>query len=109
MENKTNLQLAISFARKRMHEGMNFDEASAATAKFLYGNVHCSAMYAQTVGLRAASIVDGEINSQYLDMSLSNSDTVVLANPVNGERTNVSMSVVIRALQCLARSAAATA
>lgn len=108
MENKTNLQLAISFARNRMHEGMTFDEASAATAKYLYSNVHCSAMYAQTVGLRATAIVDSEINSQYLDISLSNSKTVVLANPVNGERTKVSMSVVIRALQCLARSSAAT-
>lgn len=109
MENKTNLQIAISFARKRMQAGMTFDEASAATAKFLYGNVHCSAMYAQTVGLRATAIVDSEINSQYLDISLSNSSAIVLANPVNGERTTVSMKTIIHALQCLARSTSTAA
>lgn len=109
MENKTNLQIAISFARKRMQSGMTFDETSAATAKYLYGNVHCSAMYAQTVGLRAAAIVDSEINSQFLDISMSTGETVVLANPANGERTSVSMKTIIHALQCLSRSTSTAA
>lgn len=105
MQNKpTNLQIAITFARNRMNEGMTFDETSAATAQYLYRSIDCSAMYAQTVGLRAAGIVDAEINSQFLDLSLSTSDTIVLANPANGERSKISMKVVIHALQCLARS-----
>ena len=104
MKKQTDLQMAITFARARMQDGMNFDEASAATARYLFGNTECSAMYAQTVGLRAAGIVDAEINSQFLDLSMSTSDTIVLANPANGERSMVSMKVVIHALQCLARS-----
>ncbi len=108
MQIPTNLQLAIKFARSRFEEGLNFDETSAATVRYLYGNTACSAMYAQTVGLRAAAIVDSEINSQFLDISMSTGDSVVLANPVNGERTTVSMKTIIHALQCLARSTAAT-
>lgn len=109
MTQQTTLQMAITFARARMQGGMTFDEASAATARYLFGNTECSAMYAQTVGLRAAGIVDAEINSQFLDMSLSTVDTIVIANPANGEKTKVSMKVVIHALQCLARSQANSA
>lgn len=102
----TALELANSFARSRMKLGMNFDDTNAATARYLFGNTECSAMYAQTLALRATAQAEAEINGQYLDISLSTSETIVLANPVNGERTKVCTKVVIHALQCLARSQA---
>lgn len=112
MQTPTNLQLAIQFARRRIGEGLSFDDVNERTSRFLYQELRLPLIEAQVTALRAAALVDAEANSRYLDTSLSTGDTAVIANPVNGSRMEVSIRVINHALQCLAgqqvRSAAAT-
>lgn len=109
MQIPTKLQLAIQFARRRAAEGLTFDEISERTALYLYQQLNCSVIEAEATGLRAAVVVDSEYSSLYMDLSTSTSDEVAITNPATGERSIVSMAVVVRALQCLARSTTATA
>lgn len=113
MEKLSNMQLAITFARRRINEGLTFDEVSERTALYMYQQLNCSVIEAQTASLRAAAIVDAELSSLYFDMSRSTSDTAVISDPSSGQRQHISLHVVNHALRCLARSnlntAAATA
>lgn len=111
-KNKTNLQLAIKFARRRINEGLSFDDVSERTALFMYQELGCSVIEAQATSVRAAAIADAEYSSQYLDISRSDSDNAVIACPRSGRKSTVPMSVINHALRCLerqkTRSAAAT-
>lgn len=112
MKTPTNLQLAIKFARRRINEGLSFDETSERTARFMYEELSCSVIEAQATSVRAAAIADAEFSSQYLDMSFSTSESAVIACPRSGRKSTVPMSVINHALRCLerqkTRSAAAT-